>query len=128
MPVPELDIAGLLKEHFGKLPGRLRLPGTPVPYTEETSVEEVTPLQAMTWIANCWEHYSNGRNFYPTKLDKIIRYAKAMEAGEWVFKEDSDPITLTDGMITGGRHRLHAILLSHRPIVAKVKRKTTIKE
>lgn len=123
--IPELNIPELLREHLGITPGRLRLPGTPVAYTEESSAEDVSPETAMTWIAATWERYQSGRNFYPTKLEKIKRYADAMRNGEWEYRPEGDPITLTDGIITGGRHRLHAVLLSGQTIRANISRKTT---
>src|SRR5919108_2883248 len=115
----ELEIADLVRKHLGT-PGRIRLPGVPVEYDEERLVEEVTPLRAMELIAHCWERYQAGRNFYPTKLEKILSYAAAMNAGEWKYLPDGDPIVITDGLITGGRHRLHAILLSGKTIRSNV--------
>lgn len=121
----EKQISTLVREHLGREPGRIRLPGPSVAYTEESSAEEVSPETAMEWIAATWERYQSGRNFYPTKLEKIKRYAEAMRNGEWEYRADGDPITLTDGIITGGRHRLHAVLLSGQTIRANISRKTT---
>jgi hypothetical protein len=109
----ELDIATMVREHLGMTPGRIRLPGPPVAYDEVRVAEQVSPLLAMKWIAATWAKYENGRNFYPTKLEKIMRYAELMRSGAWEYRPDGDPIQVTDGIITGGRHRLHAILLSH---------------
>jgi len=109
----ELDIAGLLREHLGVTPGRIRLPGPPVNYDEVRVAENVSPTLAMRWIAQTWAKYGNGRDFYPTKLEKILRYSEAMRSGEWEYRPEGDPISITDGIVTGGRHRLHAILLSH---------------
>jgi len=117
------QIADLIQKTFGA--GRVRLPGPKVNYHEVTSVEEITPLKAMELIAACWERYESGRNFYPTKIEKIKRYAEAMQNGEWEYRPDGDPICITDGLVTGGRHRLHAVLLSNKTIKANVKRKTT---
>lgn len=121
----EVDITKVLEEHFGRRVGRIRLPGPPVAYDETLVSEEVGPEKAMAWIAATWEHYQSGRNFYPTKLEKITRYATAMREGQWEYRPDGDPIVLTDDIITGGRHRLHAILLSHTTQRVNVKRKTT---
>ena len=117
------QILDLIEKTFGA--GRVRLPGPKVEYDETTSVEEITPLKAMELIAACWERYQSGRNFYPTKIEKIKRYAEAMMAGQWEYRPDGDPVTLTDGLITGGRHRLHAILLSNTTQRVNVKRKIT---
>lgn len=121
----EASFIKLLEERFGRGSGRFRLPGPVIDYDEALTSEEVSPEQAMAWIAATWERYQSGRNFYPTKLEKITRYAEAMRAGEWEYRPDGDPITLTDGIITGGRHRLHAILLSHTTQRFNVKRKIT---
>jgi hypothetical protein len=118
------QISELVRETFGKA-GRVRLPSAPPGYLETDSVEEITPLQAMTWIAATWAKYPDARNFYPTKLEKIISYAREMEQGAWEFRPEGDPICITDGIVTGGRHRLHAILLSHRTIKSNIKYKTT---
>ena len=132
--LPELtnnDIISLVRKNFahrtdlGPLSGRVRLPGEPAEYDVTDTVEDITPQRAMELIAACWEQYSNGRNFYPTRLDKIVRYARAMESGQWVYDATGDPISVTDGLVTGGRHRLHAILLSHHTIRANVQYKTT---
>jgi hypothetical protein len=120
------QVLDLIRKTFGA--GRIRLPGPEVAYDEETRVEEITPLRAMELIAACWERYENGRNFYPTKIDKIKRYADEMLAGTWEYRPDGDPIVVTDGLITGGRHRLHAVLLSNKTIKANVKYKQTKKE
>ena len=117
-------ILGLIKQTF-KTSKRVRLPGKPIEYDEHIATEEITPLRAMQLIAACWERYSNGRNFYPTKIEKIVRYANEMTEGRWEYRPDGDPITLTDGLITGGRHRLHAVLLSNKTIKANVKYQTT---
>jgi hypothetical protein len=117
------DITRLVTQ-LGHAVGRVRLPGIPVAYDMRVVAEDVTPQRAMELIAGCWEQYSNGRNFYPTKLDKIMRYARAMESGQWVYDPESDPICITDGLVTGGRHRLHAVLLSHHTIKANVQYKT----
>ena len=101
--------------------GRVRLEGDSPQYDEYTSHEDITPLKAMEWLVATWQRYPNGRNFYPTRLEKIVRYAEEMRQGEWEYREDSDPIVLTDGMVTGGRHRLHAILLSGQTIHSNVK-------
>ena len=92
---------------------RVRLPGPQVDYAERNAAEDITPRRAMELIAACWERYENGRNFYPTKLSKILTYAEHMTNGTWEWRETSDPICITDGLVTGGRHRLHAILLSN---------------
>ena len=118
------DITRLVQQ-IGLKPGRVRLPGPPVVRNTVASVEDITPLDAMTLIAGAWERYQNGRNFYPTKLDKIIRYAHAMTDGTWEYRPDGDPIHITDGMVTGGRHRLHAILLSNTTQRCNVQRHTT---
>jgi hypothetical protein len=118
------QIVSLVRKHLGE-PGRIRLPGPPIAYDESTSVEEITPLVAMELIAACWERYQSGRNFYPTKIEKIKRYAEEMQAGTWEYRPEGDPITLTDGLITGGRHRLHAVLLSNTTQKFNVKRKIT---
>jgi hypothetical protein len=121
----EDQIIELLTKTFGdRLNGRFRLPGEPQEYTATKEVMEVTPLQAMTWIAETWQRYPNGRNFYPTKIEKIKRYAEDMRSGKWEYRPDGDPIVVTDGMITGGRHRLHAILLSGQTIKANILTKT----
>jgi hypothetical protein len=120
-----MDIGQLLREHFPGAVGRIRLPGPLVEYDEVTTVEEITPLVAMELIAACWERYQSGRNFYPTKIEKIKRYAEDMLEGRWEYRPDGDPIVLKDGLVCGGRHRLHAILLSGKSIKTNVKRKTT---
>jgi hypothetical protein len=119
------EIKALLQSHMGLVVGRLRLPGDPVEYDESRTTEDIGPLEAMTLIAACWERYSNGRNFYPTKLDKIVRYAEAMTSGLWRWDPEGDPIAITDGLVTGGRHRLHAILLSNTTHRFNVVRRTT---
>ena len=121
----DLDVAGLVHEAFGVKPVVVRHPGPLVAYDETISVEEISPLRAMELIAATWEKYQNGRNFYPTKLAKIVRYAEAMSDGRWTYEPGWDTIDITDGTITGGRHRLHAILLSHTTQRFNVKRKTT---
>src|SRR3990167_1664418 len=109
------NVLSLLRKTFahstdlGPLSGRVRLPGEPVEYDQTDTVEEVTPQFAMELIAGCWERYSNGRNFYPTKLEKINQYAHMMRDGLWEYRSDGDPICITDGLVTGGRHRLHAV-------------------
>lgn len=113
-----------LVEKIGK-PGRVRLPGPPISYDEQVSVETIDPMKAMEFLAETWKRYPDGRNFYPTKIEKIKRYAEAMRNGEWEYRPEGDPIAITDGMVTGGRHRLHAILLSHTEQRFNVKRKTT---
>jgi hypothetical protein len=118
----EQIILDMIQKTFGS--GRIRLPGPKVEYDESMQVEEITPLKAMELIAHCWERYQSGRNFYPTKLEKIVRYATQMTEGKWEYRPDGDPITLTDGLITGGRHRLHAVLLSNTTQKFNVKRKT----
>ena len=82
-PSPELthnDVVSLIRDSFAQHPelavlaqvNRIRLPNPDAPeYDVRDSVEDITPLDAMTLIAGCWERYQNGRNFYPTKLDKI---------------------------------------------------------
>lgn len=121
-------IRDLLRGQLGREVGRIRLPGPATRGVELETVEDVTPLRAMTWIARCWDKYSNGRNFYPTKLDKIVAYARSMEAGTWEFRPDGATIDITDGIVTGGRHRLHAVLLSHKTIKCRVRHRTTIKD
>ena len=127
------DILSVVRKAFANrtdlgattLSGRVRLPNpNPPEFEEELRVEEITPERAMSLIAGCWERYENGRNFYPTKLDKIMRYAKAMEGGNWVYDVQGDPICITDGLVTGGRHRLHAVLLSHKTITSNVLHRT----
>jgi hypothetical protein len=119
-----MDIARLLREQLGREVGRIRLPGPLVEYNEVDTVEEITPLVAMELIAACWEQYQSGRNFYPTKIEKIKRYAEDMLEGRWEYRSDGDPIVIKDGLVCGGRHRLHAVLLSGKSIKANVKRKT----
>jgi hypothetical protein len=120
-------IIDLVRRSFAQrvLSGRVRTPGPVIAYDEVDSVENITPRVAMELIAACWERYENGRNFYPTKLYKIVGYADAMAQGNWQWREDSDPICITDGLVTGGRHRLHAVLLSSTTQRFNVKRKTT---
>jgi hypothetical protein len=118
-----MDIARLLKEQIGREAGRIRLPGPLVEYDEVVSVEEITPLQAMELIAQTWERYSNGRNFYPTKIEKIKQYAQLMSDGQWEYLPDGQTIDITDGVVTGGRHRLHAVLLSHTNQKFRIKRR-----
>jgi hypothetical protein len=109
----ELDIASLVRKHMGREPGRI-LASAPAPeFTEVRVAENVSPLLAMKWIASTWAKYQNGRNFYPTKLEKILAYSELMSSGAWEYRPDGDSIDITDGIVTGGRHRLHAILLSH---------------
>ena len=115
----------LLREKLGIQPGQVRLPGTPKEYFEDIVVEEITPLRAMELIAATWERYQNGRNFYPTRIEKIKAYASKMERGEWIYDPEFEPIDITNGTITGGRHRLHAVLLSHTPIKSKVRYRRT---
>lgn len=81
----------------------------------------------MRWIAATWVKYQNGRNFYPTEIEKIESYASDMSKGEWVWTPQQDPIDITNGTITGGRHRLHAILLSHKTIRCNIKRRESKK-
>lgn len=117
------------REELGRLLGaslsRVREESTPPEYETRTTVEEVSPLKAMIWLARTWEKYPNGRNFYPTKLEKIRRYAADMESGQWEYRPTGDPISITDGIITGGRHRLHAILLSHTTQKCNIKYQDT---
>lgn len=94
----------------------------PPPPVETVEVIDVTPEMAMEWIAFAWTKYGSGRNFYPTELDKIKRYAKLMEGGKWELGEGT--ITLDDGLITDGRHRCHAILLSHCTVKCTIVRRT----
>lgn len=50
----------------------------------------------------------------PFREGTAIEYATAMEAGEW--EETCDPIRFdTDGNLSDGQHRLHAIILSGVP-------------
>ena len=119
-----LDVSQLVREHLGREAGRVRFPGPLPEYDEVVSVEEITPLQAMELIAQTWERYSNGRNFYPTKIEKIKRYAQLMSDGQWEYQPDGQTIDITDGVVTGGRHRLHAVLLSHTTQCFNVKRRT----
>jgi len=131
MELTNNNVLALIRKTFahrtdlGPLSGRVRLPGEPVEYDQTDTVEDVTPRRAMELIAGCWERYSNGRNFYPTKLDKIMRYARAMESGQWVYDAEGDPISITDGLVTGGRHRLHAVLLSHVTIRSNITYRNT---
>jgi hypothetical protein len=115
----------LIRKNFNIEPGRIRLPGPKIEYDESTQVEEITPLKAMELIVACWERYENGRNFYPTKLEKIMRYATDMNEGRWEYRSEGDPISITDGLVTGGRHRLHAVLLSNTTQRFNVKRKVS---
>lgn len=95
--------------------------GSPrVPVVELRMTMDVTPRLAMTWIAFAWTKYGNGRNFYPTQLDKIESYAEDMLDGRWQWSPTQDSINLDDGLVTNGRHRLHAILLSGRTIKCNV--------
>ncbi|MCI0565370.1 MAG: hypothetical protein MN733_43450 [Nitrososphaera sp.] len=121
----EDQIADLIQRTFGKRPGRVRLPGLPVEYDERTERELVTPMRAMQLIAATWDRYPDARNFYPTKIEKIVKYGQDMEAGKWEYRPDGDPIVITDGIVTGGRHRLHAVLLSHKSIESNIKYKNT---
>ena len=125
MNLTETDITTLVRKTLGQTSGRVRLhPETPEVFDVRREVRDVGPEQAMEWLAQTWERYSNGRNFYPTRLEKIQRYSRVMTAGGWQYDPDGDPITLTDGIITGGRHRLHAILLSHTTQRFNVQHKT----
>lgn len=80
-----------------------------VQFDEEWRMEQVTPDKAIGWIASAWGH--NGRNFYPTKVEKIRQYADLMRKGEWKF-HPSARIEILDGKLAGGKHRCHAVLLS----------------
>lgn len=93
-------------------------------YTEVYKIEEVTPDRAMEWIATAWQRYKSGRNFYPTELSKIRRYAEMMRTGEWRWTPDQDAICIKDGLVVDGRHRLHAILLSGKTVKCTVDYKT----
>lgn len=92
-----------------------------VQFDEQESIEEITPDTAMTWIANSWG--KNGRQFYPTKIEKIRHYAQLMRENKWEHDIQHSRIELKDGVVTGGKHRLHAVLLSGKPIWSKVLRK-----
>lgn len=80
-----------------------------VQFDEHWRMEQVTPDMAMGWIAASWGQ--NGRQFYPTKVEKIRQYAELMRAGEWKFHPNAR-IEIRDGILTGGKHRCHAVLLS----------------
>jgi hypothetical protein len=112
-------------ERFGN---RVRFAGPPRAYTETYEIMEVTPDQAMEWIAAAWQHYKSGRNFYPTQIEKIRRYASEMRSGEWQWRADGEAICLKDGVIAEGRHRLHAILLSGKTVKCTVKHKNLKKD
>lgn len=106
-------------------PGRRVLMGRPAGLSiprvvVSREVVDVTPDQAMEWIAFAWTKYGSGRNFYPTDLAKIRRYAAQMTSGEWKWSLDQEAINLDDGLITNGRHRLHAILLAHETVPCTV--------
>ena len=92
-----------------------------VQFDEWESIEEVTPDTAMAWIAASWG--KNGRQFYPTQLEKIQRYAKLMRENKWEHDIQHSRIELKDGVVTGGKHRLHAVLLSGKSIWTRVLRK-----
>lgn len=120
------SVEQVLREKLGIEPGQVRLPGQPREFFEDIREEEITPLRAMELIAATWERYQNGRNFYPTRIEKIKAYADKMARGEWVTDAPlTQTIDVTDGIVTGGRHRLHAVLLSHTPIKAKVRYRRT---
>ena len=120
-----MDLNPIVLEVFGRSSARVRLPGAPRSFEETLTVEEISPLRAMELIAATWSKYENGRNFYPTKLEKIKFYADAMSEGRWKYDPDGDTIDITDGTVTGGRHRLHAILLSHTTQRFNVRTRTT---
>ena len=128
------DVLFLVRKAFARradlsattLTGRVRLPSEQrVGYETRQVVEDITPAKAMQLIAGCWERYSNGRNFYPTRLEKINQFAHMMRDGLWEYDAKSDPICVTDGLVTGGRHRLHAVLLSHVTIRSNVQYRNT---
>jgi hypothetical protein len=96
----------------------------PPEYITTYSTEEVTPDLAMEWIAASWG--KNGRNFVPTQIDKIRKYAELMRAGEWVFEPERDAIVFKNGVVCDGRHRLHAVLLSGCTIKCVIKRKVSL--
>lgn len=121
----QAEVEALLREKLGIEPGQIRLPGQPKEFFEDIREEEITPLRAMELIAATWEKYQNGRNFYPTRIEKIKAYASKMERGEWIYDPDFQTIDVTNGSVTGGRHRLHAVLLSHTTIKAKVRYRRT---
>jgi len=101
--------------------GRLRTPPEKLPeYFEDRKVEDISPLRAMELLAATWAKYPNGRNFYPTRIEKIKAYADKMRSGTWIYDPEFDPIVVTDGMVTGGRHRLHAILLAHTTVKSNI--------
>ena len=97
-------------------------------FDERAETVVVTPDLAMEWIAFAWTKYGNGRNFYPTDLAKIRQYAEDMEDGRWKWSEDQPAIHLHDGLVADGRHRLHAILLSHKSVKCNVMRRESERE
>lgn len=125
MTLTGTDLTTMVRKHFGRTPGRVITPGPRPEFTEEIVTEDVTPERAMRWIAATWVKYQNGRNFYPTQIDKIIDYAHLMERDMWTCDPADDPIDITNGTITGGRHRLHALLLSHTTQIFRVRYRTT---
>lgn len=92
-------------------------------YSESISTVDVTPDMAMEWIAAAWAKYPNGRNFYPTQLSKIRQYAESMATGQWEWTPEQPPVVIQDGLVVDGRHRLHAILLSHQTVKCNLKTK-----
>lgn len=114
MSLTEADITTLVRKNLGATSGRVRIhPDTPEMYEDQCEARDVGPDQAMAWLAATWAKYENGRNFYPTKLEKIQKYALLMQRDMWTYDPAGASIDITDGIVTGGRHRLHAILLSH---------------
>lgn len=74
-----------------------------------TSIVNVTPDQAATWLA---EHNIHNRTL---RESRVAQYARDMEADRWQF--NGDPIRFAlDGSLLDGQHRLSAVMRSGKTV------------
>lgn len=74
----------------------------------ETSIEEVTPMQAALWL----ELNNHNR---PMQYERAVALAGAIKRGEWAVNGDAIRFS-TAGKLLDGQHRLQAIVLAGVPV------------
>lgn len=82
-------------------------------HVPQVSFEKITPQMAKAYLGE------NARNRALSVL-AVRKYAAIMERGEWDGMNGEGIKFDTDGHLTDGQHRLHAIILADRPVTMMV--------
>lgn len=78
-------------------------------------IESVTPAKARDWLSN------NNHNNRPIRTAHVENLARMMGAGDWTITHQGIAFDVT-GRLVDGQHRLHAIVMSNKPIEMYVAR------